>query len=182
MSTILATKLFQARGDSAIATSKLLLENLGYELLNAPINATSLFSNKIKDVTKSNYKMQQQRFLASSSNNTNQQQKASYLATRTFKIPKQRISHLGLSSLKHTGLKLRPSPLRPVLERTLIRGAVTPNSSPPLNKPHPSQSSECQPFPLPIFPHPDIPVGERLAHFVEQWGELTNNKWVLSII
>ena len=48
--------------------------------------------------------------------------------------------------------------------------------------PHLPQRSESQPFPLPVLPLPDIPVGGRLAHFVEQWGELTNNKWVLSII
>ena len=44
------------------------------------------------------------------------------------------------------------------------------------------QSSESQPFPLPILPCPDIPIGGRLSHFVEQSGELTNNKWVLSIV
>ena len=38
------------------------------------------------------------------------------------------------------------------------------------------QSSESQPFPLPILPCPDIPVGGRLAHFVRQWGELTQKK------
>ena len=48
--------------------------------------------------------------------------------------------------------------------------------------PHLPRSSESQLFPLPILPHPDISVGGRLAHFVEQWGELTHNKWVLSII
>ena len=42
MSTILATELFQARHDAAIATSKLLLENSGYELRNAAINAKTL--------------------------------------------------------------------------------------------------------------------------------------------
>ena len=64
MSTSLATKLSQARHDPAIATSKLLLENSSYKLRNAPINA--LFGNKMKEVTKSNYEAQQQRFLASS--------------------------------------------------------------------------------------------------------------------
>ena len=44
------------------------------------------------------------------------------------------------------------------------------------------QSSESQPFPLPILLRPDIPVGGRLAHFVEQWGELIHNKWVLSVV
>ena len=52
MSTILATELFQARWDATLATSKLLLENSSYELRNAPINAKSLFDNKIKEVAK----------------------------------------------------------------------------------------------------------------------------------
>ena len=55
MSTILATEVFQARCDVAIATSKLLLENFSNELRNAPINAKSLFGNIIKEVAKSNY-------------------------------------------------------------------------------------------------------------------------------
>ena len=90
MSTILATELFQARHDAAIATSKLLLENSSYEMRNAPINAKSLFDNKIKEVAKANYEAQQQRFLASSSTNTNvQQQKSSFLASGVFKRPRQ---------------------------------------------------------------------------------------------
>ena len=56
------------------------------------------------------------------------------------------------------------------------------SSSPPLSKPHLTQNSEVQPFPLPVLPYPDIPVGGRLAHFVEQWEEMTDNKWVLSIV
>ena len=78
-STSLATKLFQAKPDAAIATSKLLLENSSYELRNAPINAKCLFDNKMKEMAKANYEAQQQRFLASSSTNTNlQQQKSPY--------------------------------------------------------------------------------------------------------
>ena len=56
MSTILATELFQARHD-AIATSKVLLENSGYELRNALINAKTLFDNKVKEFAKSNYEV-----------------------------------------------------------------------------------------------------------------------------
>ena len=91
MSTILATDLFQARCDAAIATSKLLLENSGNELRNAPINAKFLFDNKIKEIVKSNYEVQQQRFLASSSANTNvqQQQKPDYSASGLFRKPRQ---------------------------------------------------------------------------------------------
>ena len=44
------------------------------------------------------------------------------------------------------------------------------------------QSSESQPFPLPILSYRDIPVEGRFAHFVEQRGELTQNKWALSIV
>ena len=47
MSTILAVEIFQARRDSALADSKLLLENSSYELRNALINSKTLFSGKI---------------------------------------------------------------------------------------------------------------------------------------
>ena len=83
---------------------------------------------------------------------------------------------------KRTGLKHRFNPLRQVIKRISPRGLVTPDSSPPLNLPLPPQSSKSHPFPLTILPRPDIPVGGRFAHFVEQWEEFTDNKWVLSIV
>ena len=88
---MLAIELFQARRDAAIATSKLLLDNTSHELSNAPINSRQLFDNKIKEVAKSNNKVQQHRFLASSSTNVNiqQQQNPSYSATGFFKKPGQ---------------------------------------------------------------------------------------------
>ena len=63
----------------------------------------------------------------------------------------------------------------------MLREMEIRNSSPPLSKPHPPQNSEVQLFPLPVLSCPDIPVGGRLAHFVEQWEELTDNKWILYI-
>ena len=89
---------------------------------------------------------------------------------------------IDLNRTNRTGLKLNLSPLLPVKGRTILRGVVTKSSSPTLNIPRLPQSSETQPFPLPILPRPDIPVGGRLAHFMEKWGELTQNKWVLSIV
>ena len=52
----------------------------------------------------------------------------------------------------------------------------------PLNLPLLPQSSESHPFPLPTLPLQDIPMGGRLAHFVEHWGEMTQNEWVLSSV
>ena len=49
ISTILATEIFQARRDAALATSKLLLENSCYELRNAPVSTQTMFGNKIKE-------------------------------------------------------------------------------------------------------------------------------------
>ena len=89
MSTILATEIFQARRDSALPNSKLLLENSkSYELRNAPINSKTLLDGKIKEVAKANYEAQQQRFLASTSSNTPAQQQKSFPPSRPFKIPK----------------------------------------------------------------------------------------------
>ena len=67
MSTILATEIFQARGDAVLATSKILLDNTNHELRNSPKNSKTLFGNKIKEVAKGNFEAQQQRFLATSS-------------------------------------------------------------------------------------------------------------------
>ena len=64
----------------------------------------------------------------------------------------------------------------------MLREVGIRNSSPPLSKPYLPKNSEVQPFPLPVLPRPDIPVRGRLAHFVEQWEELKDNKWVLSIV
>ena len=81
-----------------------------------------------------------------------------------------------LNRTNRTGQKLIHSPVCPVQGRSFLRGVATQSSSPPLNMPHLPQSSESQPFPLPVLPCPDIPVGGRLAYFVEKWGELTQNK------
>ena len=35
------------------------------------------------------------------------------------------------------------------------------------------------PLPLPL---PNIPVGGRLAHFAQNWAEITDDKWVLSVV
>ena len=67
MSTLLTTELFQARRDAALASSKLLLDNSTCELRKAPINSKSLFDGRIKEIAKSNFEAQQQRFLASTS-------------------------------------------------------------------------------------------------------------------
>ena len=68
------------------------------------------------------------------------------------------------------------------LRKIISRGLVTSVSSPPLNLPLPPQDYEGPPFPLPALPLADIPVGGRLAHFAEKWEEITDNKWVLSIV
>ena len=67
MSTLLTTEIFQARRDAALASSKLLLDNSSFELRKAPINLKSLFDGRIKEIAKSNFEAQQQRFLASTS-------------------------------------------------------------------------------------------------------------------
>ena len=88
MCTILATEIFQARRDAALASSKLLLENSSFELRNAPINSKTLFDGKIKEVAKANYEAEQQRFLASTSANTTVHQQKPSATSRPFEIPR----------------------------------------------------------------------------------------------
>ena len=91
MSVILATEIFQARRDAVLATSKILLVNSNHELWNVPINSTTLFGNKIKEVAKGNFEAQQQRFLTISSvaSTMQQQQKVTYMTPPVFKRLKQ---------------------------------------------------------------------------------------------
>ena len=88
MSTLLTTELFQARRDAALASSKLLLDNSTYELRNAPINSKSLFDSRIKEIAKSNFEAQQQRFLASTSIQSQSHSYKPPSQSRAFKIPK----------------------------------------------------------------------------------------------
>ena len=181
MSAILAIELFQARRNAAIATSKLLLDNSSHELRNALINSRQLFDNKIK---KSNYEAQQLKYLASCSTNVNtqQQQKPSYSATGLFKKP-SRPNLTDLNRTNCTGLKRIHSLLRPVQGRTFPRGVVvTQSSSPPLtclifHKVLKANPFHCLSYHVRIFQWE-----EDWPFFVEQWGELTQNKWVLSIV
>ena len=83
MSTLLTTALFQARRDAALASS-----NSTYELRNAPINLKSLFDGRIKEIAKSNFEAQQQRFLASTSIQSQSHSFKPPSQSRAFKIPK----------------------------------------------------------------------------------------------
>ena len=49
-------------------------------------------------------------------------------------------------------------------------------------KPERYSTSSEPTLPLPILPCPDSPGGKRLVKVVKQWGELNQNKWVLSIV
>ena len=184
MSTLLTTELFQARRDAALASSKLLLDNSTYELRNAPINSKSLFDGRIKEIAKSNFEAQQQRFLASTSIQSQSHSYKPPSQSRAFKIPKYpakqttsrpkptqsyRSKNIPQSSSSHTK--------KDNIKRT---GNICqfPSSKPASS----SQDYEGPPFPLPALTLADIPVGGRLAHFAEKWEEITDNKWVLSIV
>ena len=50
--------------------------------------------------------------------------------------------------------------------------------APPVEEPPPLRNTEVQsPLPMPL---PNIPVGGRLAHFVQNWAKIT--EWVLSLV
>ena len=52
--------------------------------------------------------------------------------------------------------------------------------APPVEEPPPIRNTEVlAPLPLPL---PNIPVGGRLAHFAQNWAEITDDKWVLSVV
>ena len=52
--------------------------------------------------------------------------------------------------------------------------------APLVEEPPPLGNTESQP-PLPL-PLPNVPVGGRLAHFAQNWADITDDNWVLSLI
>ena len=68
------------------------------------------------------------------------------------------------------------------MEEMLLVGLVPEVEAlaPLVEEPPPLGDTESQP-PLPL-PLPNIPVGGRLAHFAQNWAEITDDKWVLSLI
>ena len=176
MSTILAKEIVQARRDLA----KLLVENSSYELRNTQINSKTLFDGKIKEVAKAIYEAQQQRFFASRLHQIQLSNiKSLFLCQGLLKFLKSLLNSLGLNKHNHTGQKHKLNPSRQVTERISLRGVVTPNSSPPLKLP------ESQPFPLPVLPSLDIPVGGKIGPLCgtlgkidrQQMGPLYRLKW-----
>ena len=52
--------------------------------------------------------------------------------------------------------------------------------TPPIEEPPPLRNTEVHaPLPLPL---PNITVVERLAHFAQNWAEITDDMWVLSVV
>ena len=157
MSIILATELFQARLDAAIASSKIL-----YWIIPVMhcLNSQLLFDNKI---------LRKWHNLILKHNNIDSWHllPITHLCNlRNHHIWLQVLSGnldsplnlLGLNRMNHIGLRISHSPLYLILERTFLRRAVTYDRSPSLNLPHLPQSFESQPFPLPTLPCPGIPM------------------------
>ena len=88
ISTLLTAEIFQARRDAALASSKLFLDNSSFELRNTPINSKTLLDGRIKEIAKSNFEAQQQRFLASTSIKSQSSSFKPSTTSRAFKIPK----------------------------------------------------------------------------------------------
>ena len=111
MSTLLTTEIFQARRDAALASSKLLLDNSSFELRNAPINSKTLSDGRIKEIAKSNFEAQQQRFLASTSI---QSQSSSLLRVELSRylniLPNKQCPDLNLRSRIRPNLNLKVHP------------------------------------------------------------------------
>ena len=74
-----------------------------------------------------------------------------------------------------------PAPRPPKVEH--LTGDLVPEVevvAPPREEPPLLRNTEVQtPLPLPL---PNIPMGGRLAHFAQNWAEITDDKWVLSLV
>ena len=115
-------------------------------------------------------------------NNTNvQQQKSSYLATGPFRKNRQPTK---VSRPKQNWLYRSKNQSESHMSNTKKDFSKKSNNIRQFTSSKPEwYSTSYEPtLPLPVLSRLDIPVGERLLHFVEQWGELNQIKWVLPIV
>ena len=100
-------------------------------------------------------------------------------------LPESLRLSLARRSLNLRKLLKRTSPFRLLdpLKVEHLTGDLVPEVevvAPPREEPPPLRNTEVQtPLPLPL---PNIPVGGRLVHFAQNWAEITDDKWVLSLV
>ena len=174
MSTILATEILQARRDVVLAKFKNLLDNSNHELWNAPINSKPYLITKLRKY-QGQIEVQQQRSLANSSvaNTIQQQQKWLIWLLRFLKNQSGQLNLLGLTKC-NCWPNVRHNHTHQV-KRNYAKRKGNQKQFPSSKQASSLTNSEVHLFPLPVLTRPDIPVGGRLTHFVEQWEELTDN-------
>ena len=105
--------------------------------------------------------------------------------TRRLLLPKSLRLSLARRRLNLRRLQRRtfPSLLLEPLKKDRPFGDLAPEVeavAPPIEEPPPLRNIEVQaPLPLSL---PNIPVGGRLAHFAQNWAEISDDKWVLSVV
>ena len=105
--------------------------------------------------------------------------------TRRLLLPKSLRLSLARKRLNLRRLQRRifPSLLLDPLKKDHPFGDLAPEVevvAPPIEEPPPLRNTEVQaPLPLPL---PNILVGGRLAHCAQNWAEITDDKWVLSVV
>ena len=173
MSVVLAVELLQARREAAIDKSKILTETKKSKLRSVPISAESLFGGKIAELQKLNSDSQQQSFIASSVI------RHPLLALRFLNAKRSLKTgiHLPLLDLRFVGIEVVLGEVLVVEAQVLEEGVSTP---PPEEVPPTFLDNDVLP-PLSL-PRKDLPVGGRLAHFQNGWGEITEDSWVLSVV
>ena len=86
-------------------------------------------------------------------------------------------------SLRRPQRRTFPSLLLDPLKKDLPFGVLTPEVEVVAlhveEPPSLGNTEGLTPLPLPL---PNIPVGGRLAHFAQNWAEITDDKWVLSVV
>ena len=143
-----------------------------------PLTSKLLFGGQISDIYKENVTENQERLVKKA---VNYQAKPN----PPLFLPESLRLNLVRTSLRLRKLLRRISLLFLLdhhVEEMLLVGLVPEVEAlaPLVEEPQPLGNTESQP-PLPL-PLPNIPVGGRLAHFAQNWAEITDDKWVLSLI
>ena len=176
LSAFTAIGLQQVRREAAIrATPRSLTDQAKKRLRKIPFASQSLFGGKVDAIYKENTETYRGTLVHKAITNQAKSQNSSSQIHKPKSDPKKTAGPKSQPLNNREGKQFSQTP-RSARCGHIQRGSGSRGRAGP---PLPESSEEVTPLPLPL---PHIQVGERLAHFAQNWQKVTNNKWVLSLV
>ena len=179
ISTVQALALQQTRREAAISSaSKPLSEMTEQKLRSVPLNSSLLFGGQIEEIYRKNTDSNREDLVKNAATQLSKLAKFSSLPKPKSKPGKKKTVPKAQETPKPQFAISPQDPLEvvPRIEDLILEVEEV---APLIEEPLPLRSTEGI---VPLFlPLPNIQVGGRLGHFAQNWANITDDKWVLSV-